>query len=132
MRRVTAQGEDRRRPDQLDLAHEIGLAGGHLVGLGIGVPRRAALQDIGDKDLVTPETDRLQDLGQELARGSHERLASLVLVTEMFREAEQIATASGEFMTLYVEAAVLYWVICLILSAGQSVLEKRLDRYVAH
>ena len=60
-------------------------------------------------------------------------LASLILVTEMFREAQQIATSSGgEFMTLYVEAAVLYWVICLFLSAGQTVLEKRLDRYVAH
>jgi cystine transport system permease protein len=33
---------------------------------------------------------------------------------------------------LYLEAAVVYWVVCLVLSAGQSVLERRLDRYVAH
>ena len=60
-------------------------------------------------------------------------LASLILVTELFREAQQIAAFSGgEFMTLYVEAAVVYWVICLFLSSGQSVLERRLDRYVAH
>jgi len=35
-------------------------------------------------------------------------------------------------MALYIEAAVVYWVICLVLSSAQSVLEKRLDRYVAH
>ena len=59
-------------------------------------------------------------------------LASLILVTELFREAQQVAAFSGQFMALYLEAALLYWVICLVLSSGQSVLEKRLDRYVAH
>jgi cystine transport system permease protein len=33
---------------------------------------------------------------------------------------------------VYVEAAALYWVVCLALSAAQSRLEERLDRYVAH
>jgi cystine transport system permease protein len=50
----------------------------------------------------------------------------------MFRQAQEIAAFSREFMTVYIEAAVIYWAICLVLSAGQSVLEKRLDRYVAH
>lgn len=59
-------------------------------------------------------------------------LASLILVTEMFRKAQEISAASQQFMLLYCEAAVFYWVICLVLSSGQSVLEKRLDRYVAH
>ena len=59
-------------------------------------------------------------------------LASLILVTELFRRAEEIATFSNEFMLLYLEAALIYWVICLALSSGQNVLEKRLDRYVAH
>ncbi len=59
-------------------------------------------------------------------------LASLILVTELFRQAQQVAAFSQEFMLLYLEAAVIYWLICLVLSSGQSVLEKRLDRYVAH
>ncbi|GAA1206562.1 amino acid ABC transporter permease [Rhodoglobus aureus] len=58
-------------------------------------------------------------------------LASLILVTELFREAQQVAAFSQEFMLLYLEAALIYWVICLVLSTGQSFLEKRLDRYVA-
>jgi cystine transport system permease protein len=59
-------------------------------------------------------------------------LASLILVTELFRQAQEIAAFSQQFMVLYLEAAVVYWVVCLVLSAGQSVLERRLDRYVAH
>ncbi|WP_199190365.1 amino acid ABC transporter permease [Cryobacterium sp. N22] len=59
-------------------------------------------------------------------------LASLILVTELFREAQQVAAFSQQFMALYLEAALLYWLICLVLSSGQGVLEKRLDRYVAH
>lgn len=59
-------------------------------------------------------------------------LASLILVTELFREAQQVAAFSQEFMLLYLEAALVYWVICLVLSSAQGSLEKRLDRYVAH
>ncbi|MFI5086049.1 MAG: amino acid ABC transporter permease [Actinomycetales bacterium] len=59
-------------------------------------------------------------------------LASLILVTELFRQAQQVAAFSQEFMILYLEAAAVYWVICLGLSSAQSLLEKRLDRYVAH
>lgn len=59
-------------------------------------------------------------------------LASLILVTELFREAQQIAAFSQEFMLLYMEAALVYWLFCLVLSTGQGMLEKRLDRYVAH
>ena len=59
-------------------------------------------------------------------------LASLILVTELFRVAQQVAAFSQEFMLLYLEAALIYWVICLVLSTAQTSVEKRLDRYVAH
>ena len=59
-------------------------------------------------------------------------LASLILVTELFRRAQEIAAFSTKFMLLYIEAALIYWIICLALSAVQSRLESRLERYVAH
>ena len=59
-------------------------------------------------------------------------LASLILVTELFRRAQEVAAFSQEFMLLYLEAALVYWLICLVLSTAQGSLEKRLDRYVAH
>ena len=58
-------------------------------------------------------------------------LASIVLVTELFRVARQIATFTSEFVLIYLEAALIYWLICLALGAAQGVLEKRLSRYVA-
>ncbi len=59
-------------------------------------------------------------------------LASLILVTELFKVAQQIAAATLQFMVVYLAAALVYWVICLVLSFGQSALERRLDRNVAH
>jgi len=59
-------------------------------------------------------------------------LASLVLVTELFRKAQEAAALTYEFLLLYTEAALIYWVICTILSVIQGRLEARLDRYVKH
>lgn len=58
-------------------------------------------------------------------------LASLILVTEMFRKAQEIASTTYEFLLLYSEAALLYWIICFLLSIVQQKIEGRLDRYVA-
>ncbi|TYR79038.1 amino acid ABC transporter permease [Priestia megaterium] len=58
-------------------------------------------------------------------------LASLILVTEMFRKAQEIAATNYEFLLLYTEAAALYWIICTILSVIQGRIEARLDRYVS-
>lgn len=58
-------------------------------------------------------------------------LASLILVTEMFRRAQEIAATNYEFLLLYSEAALLYWIICFLLSVAQGRIEARLDRYVS-
>ncbi|MFD2195520.1 amino acid ABC transporter permease [Oceanobacillus bengalensis] len=58
-------------------------------------------------------------------------LASLILVAELFRKAQEIAARTYDFLLLYIEAALIYWVICFILSLAQTALEKRFDRYVA-
>lgn len=57
-------------------------------------------------------------------------LASTILVTEMFRKAQEITSSTYEFMLLYCEAALIYWVICLMLSALQNSVEGRLEKYV--
>ena len=57
-------------------------------------------------------------------------LASLVLVTEMFRVAQNITAENYEFIMIYSEAALIYWCICLILSVAQDRLEKRLSRHL--
>jgi cystine transport system permease protein len=58
-------------------------------------------------------------------------LASTILVTELLRQSQEIAARTFDFLALYTTAAVYYWVICLVLSFGQSRVESRLERYVA-
>lgn len=58
-------------------------------------------------------------------------LASLVLLAELFRKAQEIAATNYEFLLLYSEAAILYWIICTILSIVQGRMESKLDRYVS-
>lgn len=57
-------------------------------------------------------------------------LTSTILVTELFRVSQQIAASSYQVMVVYLTAALVYWIICLVLSAGQGALERRLDRRV--
>ncbi|MBO9128759.1 amino acid ABC transporter permease [Bacillus sp. 165] len=57
-------------------------------------------------------------------------LASLILVTEMFRKAQEIASANYEVLMVYSLAGLIYWVICFLLSLVQQSLERRLERYV--
>lgn len=59
-------------------------------------------------------------------------LASLILVTELFRRSQEIAAFSLQFMIVYLEAALVYWIFCLVLASAQAAVERRLDRYVAH
>lgn len=58
-------------------------------------------------------------------------LASVVLVTEIFRVAQEIAAPTFEFFTMYAVAGIYYWVLSQVLTFFQSRLEKRLDRKVA-
>lgn len=99
---------------------------GHTIGMSRGQSLRRIILPQAARVSVPPLSNTFISLVKDTS------LASLILVTELFRNAQQIAAFSQEFMALYLEAALVYWVICLVLSSGQSVLERRLDRYVAH
>ncbi|MFP7760386.1 amino acid ABC transporter permease [Marisediminicola sp. LYQ134] len=96
----------------------------------VGMSRRLALRRIILPQAARVSVPPLSNTFISLVKDTS--LASLILVTELFREAQQITAFSGQFMVIYLEAALVYWVICLVLSTGQDALEKRLDRYVAH
>ena len=99
---------------------------GHTIGMSRTLTLRRIILPQAARVSVPPLSNTFISLVKDSS------LASLILVTEMFRQAQEIAAFSQQFMLLYIEAAAIYWVICLVLSAGQSRLEKRLDRYVAH
>jgi cystine transport system permease protein len=99
---------------------------GHTIGMSRGQSLRRIILPQAARVSVPPLSNTFISLVKDTS------LASLILVTELFRNAQQIAAFSQEFMVLYLEAALVYWIICLALSSGQSLLERRLDRYVAH
>jgi len=98
----------------------------HMIGMSRPLALRRVILPQAARVSVPPLSNTFISLVKDTS------LASLILVTELFRKAQEIATFNREFMLLYVEAAAIYWVICLFLSAGQSRIERRLDRYVAH
>lgn len=98
---------------------------GHTIGMSRGLTLRRVILPQAARVSVPPLSNTFISLVKDTS------LASVVLVTELFREAQRIAAFSQEFLLIYMEAAAIYWIFCLVLSSGQSVLEKRLDRYVA-
>jgi len=98
----------------------------HTIGMSRALALRRIILPQAARVSVPPLSNTFISLVKDTS------LASLILVTEMFRQAQEIAAATFEFMWIYLLAAIIYWVICAFLSAAQNAAEKRLDRYVAH
>lgn len=58
-------------------------------------------------------------------------LLSVVLITEVFRQAQLAAASAQIYLPLYILAGIYYWVVCVGMSAVQGRLETRLNRFVA-
>lgn len=97
----------------------------HMIGMPYSLALRRIILPQAARVSVPPLSNTFISLVKDTS------LASTILVTELFRRAQEIAAFSSEFMLVYTEAAVVYWVVCLVLSFGQTRLERRLDRYVA-
>ena len=95
----------------------------------IGMSNRLALRRIILPQAARVSVPALSNTFISLVKDTS--LASAILVTELFRKSQEISAASNEVLVIYIEAAAVYWVICLVLSFGQSSLEGRFDRYVA-
>jgi len=99
---------------------------GHTIGMSRAMTLRRVIVPQAARVSVPPLSNTFISLVKDTS------LTSTILVTELFRQSQQIAAVTGEFMLLYLEAALIYWLVCLVLSFAQTRLERRLDRYVAH
>lgn len=95
----------------------------HMIGMSRGTALRRIILPQAVRVSIPPLSNTFISLVKDTS------LASLVLVSEMFRRGQEIAAQSSQFLLIYMEAAAIYWVICLLLSAGQSRLERRLERH---
>ncbi len=98
---------------------------GYTIGMSRGKTLRRLILPQAARVSVPPLSNTFISLVKDTS------LASLILVTELFRQAQEVASFSQEFMLLYLEAALVYWLFCLVLSTGQTKIEERLDRHVA-
>ncbi|MBL0886093.1 amino acid ABC transporter permease [Myceligenerans indicum] len=100
---------------------------GYTIGMGTTRTLRRIVLPQAARVSVPPLSNTFISLVKDTS------LASTILVTEQFRKAQEIAASHpDQLMLLYLEAALIYWIFCTVLAAGQRAIEKRLDRYVAH
>jgi cystine transport system permease protein len=93
------------------------------IGMGYAQSLRRIVLPQAARIAVPPLSNTLLSLVKDTS------LAAVVLVTELFREAQNAASVSGRFLALYAFAALYFWVICFLLSLGQRRLEARLKRF---
>jgi len=56
-------------------------------------------------------------------------LAATIQVPELFRQAQLITARTFEVFTMYLAAALIYWVLATVLSHLQNQLEARVNRH---
>jgi cystine transport system permease protein len=98
-------------------------------GFSLGMTRSQALRRIvlpqAARVAVPPLSNSFIGLVKDTS------LAFSITVTELFQKSQQITAFYYEPMLLYVEVALIYLLICTVLSFFQSRLERHYDRYHA-
>lgn len=95
------------------------------IGMGYSTTLRRIVLPQALRTAVPPLSNTLLSLLKDTS------LASVVLVSEIFRKAQEFAGVNFQYFPLYALAAFYYWVVCFVLAHVQNRLEFRLDRYVA-
>lgn len=96
-----------------------------VIGMGYWQSMRRVVLPQAARIAVPPLSNTLLSLIKDTA------LASLVLVPELFREAQVTASRTTDFLPLFTIAALYFWAMCYLVSLAQGPLERRLSRYVA-
>ncbi|MGF7437039.1 amino acid ABC transporter permease [Lentilactobacillus senioris] len=105
--------------------------------LGIDEGQWVAAQSLGMthfvtmRDIILPQAMRtsIPAMGNvilDLFKGTS--LAAMITVTEMFMNAKIIGGDNFDYMTVYLEIALIYWACCSIITAGQNHLERYVNR----
>jgi His/Glu/Gln/Arg/opine family amino acid ABC transporter permease subunit len=93
------------------------------IGMGYAQSLRRIVLPQALRIAVPPLSNSLLSLVKDTS------LVSVVLVTELLREAQNAAAVSTRYLPLYALAALYFWVICFLLSQVQRRLEHRLARF---
>ena len=97
----------------------------NTIGMGYSTTLRRIVLPQALRTAVPPLSNTLLSLLKDTS------LASVVLVSDVFRTSQEFAGVNFKYFALYSLAAFYYWVVCFVLSLVQDRLEVRFDRYVA-
>ncbi len=59
-------------------------------------------------------------------------LLGFILVAEMFRKAQEVASTTYEYLTIYVLVALMYWVVCFLFQLSKVSMNLILKEGIAH
>ena len=93
------------------------------IGMGYRQTMRRIVLPQAARIAVPPLSNTLLSLVKDTS------LVSVVLVTDLFRVTQNVASVTGKPLPLYLMAAAYFWVVCVLLSYGQNKLEQRLERF---
>jgi L-cystine transport system permease protein len=84
--------------------------------------------------IIIPQATRialppLSNIFLDIVKGTS--LASVITVHELLYNARLVAGKTYESLTLYITAALIYWVVCIIIGYFQERLEQRYNRYIS-
>lgn len=83
--------------------------------------------------IVIPQATRIAlpptfNIFMDIIKGTS--LASIITVHELLYSSRLVAGRTFDSMTMYITAALIYWIVCIILGYFQDRLEKRYNRYL--
>lgn len=89
------------------------------------------LQTLGR--IIIPQATRIAlpptfNIFMDIVKGTS--LASVITVHELLYSARLVAGRTYESMTMYIAAAMIYWIVCIIIGTFQQRLEKRYNRFL--
>ena len=84
--------------------------------------------------IIIPQATRIAlpptfSIFMDIVKGTS--LASVITVQELLYSSRLIAGRTFDSMTMYITAALIYWVVCIIIGFFQERLEKRYNRYLS-
>lgn len=92
----------------------------------LGLPYRKVISKIVFPQAFRIAIPALGNILLDLFKGTS--LAAMITVSEMFMDAQIVAGANQDYMTIYITIAVVYWFFCWLMTIGQTQLERELAR----
>ena len=86
------------------------------------------------RKIIIPQATRIAlpptfSIFMDIVKGTS--LASVITVQELLYSSRLIAGRTFDSMTMYITAALIYWIVCIIIGFFQERLEKRYNRYLS-